>query len=99
MRSLKTFPLVEVLLTGSGHLFQCTLQLKYTKVEPYSDYISAVGDGFTQQLSEKLQKLQNRAIKDNTKSSYDINSRFLLNSLGWDNLSVRRAKQKANLIY
>ena len=26
-------------------------------------------------------------------------SRFLLNSLGWDNLSVRRAKQKANLMY
>jgi len=24
---------------------------------------------------------------------------FLLNSLGWDNLSVRRAKQKANLMY
>ena len=31
-----------------------------------------------------------------TKSSYDMSSRYLLNSLGWDNLSVRRAKQKAN---
>ena len=30
--------------------------------------------------------------------SYDTSSRFLLNSLGWDNLSVRRAKQKANLM-
>ena len=26
-------------------------------------------------------------------------SRFLLNLLGWDSLSVRRAKQKANLMY
>ena len=34
-----------------------------------------------------------------TKSSYDTSSRYLLNSLGWDNLSVRRAKQKANLMY
>ena len=34
-----------------------------------------------------------------TKSSYDTSSRFLLISLGWDNLSVRRAKQKVNLMY
>ena len=65
-------------------------------IEPHFDYCSAVWDGLTQQLSEKLQKLQNRAI---TKSTPDTNSRFLLNSLGWDNLSLRRAKQKANLMY
>ena len=63
------------------------------------DYYSAVWDGLTQQLSEKLQKLQNRAIRVITKSSYDTSSTFLLNSLGWDNLSVRRAKQKAHLMY
>ena len=68
-------------------------------IEPHFDYCSAVWDGLTQQLSEKLQKLQNRAIRVITKSSYDTSSRFLLNSLGWDNLSVRRAKQKANLMY
>ena len=68
-------------------------------IEPHFDYCSAVWDGVTQQLSEKLQKPQNRAIRVITKSSYDTNSRYLLNSLGWDNLSVRRAKQKANLIY
>ena len=68
-------------------------------IEPHFDYCSAVWDGVTQQLSEKLQKPQNRAIRIITKSSYDTNSRYLLNSRGWDNLSVRRAKQKANLIY
>ena len=67
-------------------------------IEPPFDYCSAVWAGFTQQLREKLQKLQNRAIRVITKSSYDASSRFLLNSLGWDNLSVRRAKQKANLM-
>ena len=46
--------------------------------------------------SENLQKL-NRAIRVITKSSYDTSSRYLLNSLGWDNLSVRRVKQEANL--
>ena len=28
----KKYPLVSVLLSRSGHFFQCTLQLKYTKV-------------------------------------------------------------------
>ena len=32
--SKKKYPLVSVLLSGSDHLFQCTLQLKYTKVLP-----------------------------------------------------------------
>ena len=32
MKSLKNYPLVSVLLRGSGHLFQGTLQLKYAKV-------------------------------------------------------------------
>ena len=68
-------------------------------IEPHFDYYSAVWDGLTQQLSEKLQKLQNCSIRVITKSSHDTSSRFLLNSLGWDNLSVRRAKQKAHLMY
>ena len=59
-------------------------------IEPHFDFKS---------LSEKLQKLRNLAIRVITNSSYDTSSRFLLNSLGWDNLSVRRAKQKANLMY
>ena len=66
-------------------------------IELHFDYCSAVWDGLTQQLSDKLQKLQNRAIRVITRSSYNTSSRFLLNSLGWDNLSVRRANQKANL--
>ena len=68
-------------------------------IEPHFDYCSAVWDGLTQLLREKLQKLQNRAIRVITKSSYDTKSRFLLNLRGWDNLSHRRANQKANLMY
>jgi len=65
-------------------------------IKPYFDNCSAVRDGLTQQLSEKH---QNRAVRVITKSSYDTSSRFLLHLLGWDNLAVRRAKQKANLMY
>ena len=68
-------------------------------IEPHFDYCSAVWDGLTQKLSEKLLKLQNSAIRVITKSSYDTSCRFLLKSLGWDNLSVRRVKQKATLMY
>ena len=101
MKSLKNYPLVSVLLSGSGHSFQCTLQLNIQRSHRATLRLlqRCIWDGLTQQLSEKLQKLQNRAIRVITKSSYDTSSRFLLNSLGWDNLSVRRAKQKANLMY
>ena len=38
--------------------------IKHTSlIEPHFDYCSAVWDGLTQQLSEKLQKLRNRAIR------------------------------------
>ena len=52
-----------------------------------------------QSLAHTQKKIQNRAIRVITKSSYENSSRFLLNSHGWDNLSVRGAKQKANLMY
>ena len=68
-------------------------------IEPhFADYYSVVWDGLSQQLSEKLQKLQNRAARVITKSSYNTNSSYLLNSFSWDNLSVRRTKQKANFV-
>ena len=68
-------------------------------IEPQFDCCSVVWDGLSQQLSEKLKKLQNRAARVITKSSYNTNSSYLLNSLSWDNLFVRRTKQKANLMY
>ena len=65
-------------------------------IQPYFDYCRAAWDGSTQHLSEKLQKLQNRAIRVILN---DTSSRCLLNSLVWDRLSVRRATQKANLMH
>ena len=44
-------------------------------IEPHFDHCSAVWDGLTQQLSGKLQKLQKRAVRVITKSSYDTSSR------------------------
>ena len=46
-------------------------------------------------LSDKLQKLQNRATKVITKLPLDTSSNLLLATLKWEKLSLRRKKQKA----
>jgi len=48
---------------------------------------------------DKLQKLQNRAVRVITRSSYDTSASFLLNRLHWDNLSTRQRKLKATLMF
>ena len=50
-------------------------------------------------LSDKLQKIQNRAARVVTKSGYEIRSDKLLNDLNWDKLVVRRDKQMATLMF
>ena len=64
-------------------------------IEPHCDDCSVVWDGLSQQLSEDIRKLQNRAPRVITKSSFDTNSSCLLNSLSWDTLLIRKVKQKA----
>jgi len=49
------------------------------------------------QLSDKLQKLQNRAARVITKSPYDTSSNLLLEKLKWEKLSKRRQMQKASM--
>ena len=61
--SKKKSPQEFVRLSESGHLLPCTLQLKYTKILLYIDYCSADWDRLSQKLSDKLQKLQNRAVR------------------------------------
>ena len=67
-----------------------------------TDHSKALGLNIDENLSWKehihttSKRVSARVI---TKSSYNTNSSYLLNSLSWDNLSVRRTKQKANLMY
>ena len=79
---------------------QNTLILMYKAlVLPYSDYCSEVWGCLGKTLSEKLQKLQNRAGRIITFSDYDVRSADILHSLGWETLDQRRAKQLATSIY
>ncbi|XP_028405704.1 uncharacterized protein LOC114528270 [Dendronephthya gigantea] len=68
-------------------------------IEPYFSYCAPVWDGIGSKLSDKLQKLQNRAARVITCSPYDASSSSVLEKLGWNNLHVNRKMQKAILMY
>ena len=68
-------------------------------IEPYFDYCCPVWDGLSNELADKLQKLQNRAIRVITNSDYYSSATALRGELGWDNLCTRRKKQKLKLMF
>ena len=67
------------------------VQVYFALIQAHSDCYS-VWDGLGETLSTKIQKLQNRAVRVITRSSYDTNASVLLNALQLDNLYVRRRK-------
>ena len=75
------------------------LQIYQALILPRFDYCSPVWDELSVTLSDKLQKLQNKAARVITRSSYDTSASILLNRLNWDNLSTRRKKLKATLMF
>ena len=50
-------------------------------------------------LTEKLQKLQNRAARILTSSSYDAGAGYLLQQLGWKDLIAQRQIQVALMVF
>ena len=50
-------------------------------------------------LSDRLQKLQNRAARVLTSSSYDTDVKGLIRKLGWKDLYTQRQIQKALMVY
>ena len=75
------------------------LQTYQALILHHFDYCSPVWDKRSVTLSDKLQKLQNRATRVITRSSYDTSAGILLNRLNWGNLPTRRKKLKATLIF
>ena len=68
-------------------------------IQLHFDYRSVVRGNSSLKLSDKLQKLQNRAARVLTYSSFDTDASLLVESLGWKNLSTQRNLQKALLVY
>ena len=75
------------------------VEVYFALIQPHFDYCCSVWDGLGETLYTKIQKLQNRAVRVITKSSYDTNASVLLNALQLDNLYVRRRKLKAQLMF
>ena len=77
-----------------------TLHLIFkTLVQPHFDYCDIVWGSCGETLSTKLQKLQNRAARVLTFSSYDTDANQLISDLGWNTLSTQRDKHKAILVF
>ena len=72
-----------------------TIQIYNALIMPHFDYCSPVWDCLSGYLSDKLQKLQNRAARVITKLPFDTSSNYLLSTLDWERLLLWRKKQKA----
>ena len=68
-------------------------------IQPHFDYCAPVWYGLSSYLCEKLQKLQNRATRVILQANYEVNSSLLLETLKWDQLSLRRRKHKAIMMF
>ena len=78
---------------------ETAIQIYNALIVPNIDYCSPVWDCLSGYLSDKLQKLQNRAARLITKLPFDTNSNHLLTTLNWERLSIRRKKRKALMMY
>ena len=68
-------------------------------VQPHFDYCSIVRGNCGKTLSERLQKLQNRAARILTSSSYDADARYLLQQFDWKDLITQRQIQVALMVF
>ena len=71
------------------------VQIYNALILPHFNYCSPVWDGMSGCLSDKLQKLQNRAARVITQSPFDTSSNLLLAKLRWEKLSLRRKKAES----
>ena len=78
-----------------------TLALIYNAlVQPHFDYCCEIWDVLGETLSDRLQKLQNRAARIIMNYKNESGQSLLArNALGWINLEERRAQMKARLMY
>ena len=79
--------------------FDTRINMYNALVVPYFNYCSTVWGNIGKGLSDKIQKLQNRAARILTFSNYETRSSILLDELGWERLENKRLKQLAMIMY
>ena len=79
---------------------QSTLRSIYNSlVQSHFDYSSLVWGNCGKTSSNKFQKLQNRAARVITSSSYDVDVDSLFHNLSWKELHSQRQIQKAFMVF
>ena len=68
-------------------------------IRPHFDYCSEVWDSLGVGLSNRLQKLQNRAARIIMNLRYNTPGIEAINALEWEPLETRRAKSKVKQMY
>ena len=79
---------------------QSTLLNIYNSLDqPHFDYYSLVWGNCGKTLSNKLQKLQNRAARVITSSNFDVDVDSLFHKLSWKDLKSQRQIQNALMVF
>ena len=78
---------------------ETAIQIYNALIMPHFDYCNPAWDCLSCYLSDKLQKLQNRAARIITKSPFDTSWDHLLSTLDWERLFLRPKKQKALMMF
>ena len=79
---------------------QATLLLIYQAlIQPHFDYFNIVWGNCGITLQNKVQKLQNRAVRVLTNSNYDVDAGHLFELLRWKNPVSQPQIQKATVVY
>ena len=68
-------------------------------IQPHFDYCSQVWGCLGKVLSDKLQRLQNRAFRIISRDGYETRSKDILNKAGFFDLQTRREQQLAVVMY
>ena len=80
-------------------LLDALKKVYFAVIQPHFDYCSLVWHNCNKGFKEKLQKLQNRAGRIITRSSYDVRSAEILEKLGWLTLEHRWHLNKVLLMH
>ena len=78
--------------------FDTRMKMYNALVMPYFNYCSNVWGNIDKGLSDKVQRLQNRAARILTFSIYETRSSVLLDELGWERLENMRYTQLATIM-
>ena len=91
----KVSPLLGLLKRVRNYVDLNTLVNIYKSlIQPHLEYGCVVWDGLDKGLAVKLQRLQNRAARIITRSSWEVPSKDILSNLGWETLKSWRYNLK-----